>query len=270
MGQAKNRLDRFRAENPDCCYCGGIQPCESVDHAPPRTFFWEKQRPKGLEVPSCKFCNRKHAPFDDFFSLISLLHAGFLRDESESRTRQLAGSARKRFPDAMKELTSNFEPAMISLRGLIRPTFKVSLKSPEINFTIGYMASRIALAVYYNHTGQPAPIGTRLYASWLPHHIASSHPVTQETAKLFPLRRGLTQGNWDTTDQFETLFDADGSSELGMYILSFHSSFRATVFQLPFGEEFPEGKKDDLFVVTEDGIEPLGLEFPPHVRLPSR
>ncbi len=270
MGQAKSRLARFKLNNPVCCYCGGQYDCESVNHAPPRTFFWQKHRPKGLEVPSCLFCNRKHAPFDDFFSLIALLHAGFLRDEREPRTAKLVDSARSRFPEAIEDMTSEFKPALVSLRGVIRPAFKVSLASSEVNFTISYMACRIALALFYQHTKKVAEIGTRLYTSWVPHHVASSHPITDEIIEGFPLRGALVQGNFDTTDQFETAYNADASERLGMYILSFHSSFRATVFQVPFGLDFSECDRDDLFVVTKDGIEPVGLSYPCNVRMPSR
>jgi len=56
MGQARRRraaLDRFLAEDPVCCFCGGSRAAETGDHVPGRAIFLERKWPEGYLFPAC-------------------------------------------------------------------------------------------------------------------------------------------------------------------------------------------------------------------------
>ena len=58
MGEAarKRRAHRDKLVSyPHCIYCGAT--AETIEHMPPTVIFRRKDRPKGLEFPSCKQCN---------------------------------------------------------------------------------------------------------------------------------------------------------------------------------------------------------------------
>jgi len=60
MGQAKqNRATHAQllTGNPGCIYCAGAAVATTIEHMPPISMFEGRQRPKGLEFPSCGKCN---------------------------------------------------------------------------------------------------------------------------------------------------------------------------------------------------------------------
>lgn len=67
MGEAKQRqrrLERLLSECPNCVFCGGAAPADSVDHVPPIGLFRQRYRPRGLEFPACTPCNRNTSKFE--------------------------------------------------------------------------------------------------------------------------------------------------------------------------------------------------------------
>src|SRR5947208_16124188 len=45
MSQARNKRERFFADHPTCCFCGGETPATTVDHIPSRNHFSERIAP---------------------------------------------------------------------------------------------------------------------------------------------------------------------------------------------------------------------------------
>jgi hypothetical protein len=61
MGEAKQRqsaTQKFVAQYPDCCFCGGIRPAVTREHMPPKALFDSSHRPDKLVMPACDECNR--------------------------------------------------------------------------------------------------------------------------------------------------------------------------------------------------------------------
>lgn len=72
MPEKKRRLDSFKLNHPYCCLCGGKNSTESIEHAPPKIMFWDKQRSKGLEVPACIRCNHNSSQSDQVAAFYSI------------------------------------------------------------------------------------------------------------------------------------------------------------------------------------------------------
>jgi hypothetical protein len=71
MGEASTRRrahDALLQAHPWCIYCGA--PADSVEHMPPIIMFRGRQRPKGLEFPSCLACNNGTSHSDLVASLL--------------------------------------------------------------------------------------------------------------------------------------------------------------------------------------------------------
>src|SRR5687767_1892195 len=58
MGTSKSFHDKFIAQHPLCCFCGGHVPATTVDHVPPRTLFRSRKWPEGFIFPACQDCNK--------------------------------------------------------------------------------------------------------------------------------------------------------------------------------------------------------------------
>jgi hypothetical protein len=59
VGERKRKLtknQRFLADHPYCCFCGGTVAAMTADHVPNRAFFVNRDWPEGYEFPSCSDC----------------------------------------------------------------------------------------------------------------------------------------------------------------------------------------------------------------------
>jgi len=76
LGEARARRRahaQLLSSSPWCIYCGGSQPADTIEHMPPVMMFIRKQRPKGLEFPSCRKCNNGTSKSDLVASLVGRL-----------------------------------------------------------------------------------------------------------------------------------------------------------------------------------------------------
>jgi len=72
MAEKKRRLVSFKKKHPFCCLCGGEIPTQTIEHAPPKIMFWDKQRWPGLEVPACQRCNHGSSQSDQLAAFYAI------------------------------------------------------------------------------------------------------------------------------------------------------------------------------------------------------
>jgi len=101
MPEARNWKQRFLAENPLCCFCGGTSPAAEPDHVPGRVFFRDRQWPEGFVFPSCEKCNRVSRTSED---IVSLLTSYFDDDANRKRYCSRRDSVRLNHPEVIESL----------------------------------------------------------------------------------------------------------------------------------------------------------------------
>jgi len=90
LGEARARRRahaQLLSSSPWCIYCGGSQPADTIEHMPPVMMFIRKQRPKGLEFPSCRECNNGTSKSDLVASLLGRLSVHPSADDEAAETR---------------------------------------------------------------------------------------------------------------------------------------------------------------------------------------
>ena len=75
MGEAKQKLRAHAAMlvNAGCIYCVGENAATTIEHMPPISIFEGRQRPKGLEFPSCQACNNNTGHADLVAAMLARL-----------------------------------------------------------------------------------------------------------------------------------------------------------------------------------------------------
>jgi len=58
MGARKVRREKFFADHPWCCFCGGQTLATTEDHVPARSIFDSRNWPEGYNFPACDRRNR--------------------------------------------------------------------------------------------------------------------------------------------------------------------------------------------------------------------
>lgn len=100
MGKKARRSEKFRRENPTCCYCGGST--ETEDHVPPKAAFFHKRWPADHVFPACRDCNERTRDSDTVFGAL-VRYLGWddeLRDADGERSSELLSNLASRYPGA--------------------------------------------------------------------------------------------------------------------------------------------------------------------------
>ena len=102
MGEAKAKR-RVHASilkaHPCCIYCGGIHPADTIEHMPPIAMDG-KQRPKGLEFPTCQECNNGTR----FSDLVASLLGRAYPDARPDELRRLLDGVANNVPGLLEEM----------------------------------------------------------------------------------------------------------------------------------------------------------------------
>ncbi|WP_152492293.1 hypothetical protein [Roseovarius sp. THAF27] len=262
-------MEKFKQSNPYCCYCGGTSATESLDHVPARTFFYERRRPKGFEVPACVRCNSVFARFDSFFSLLSFTQASFLSGIRDSRLENLISNAVKLFPDATLQIVKNGRRDYFHVNGLLRKGVSIRFDHPDIQFTICFQVARMVAAQFYEARGVPLPLGSVIDATWHSNAQPMEKHNLERILDALPNYATLKQGSWSEEAQFEVRYNFSETETVGACAFHFHRCFTGLGMLFPSLGEVKYEDEDLLFSVTRKGIEPARGTFPSQLRLPQ-
>jgi hypothetical protein len=107
MGEARaNRRAHATVLNayPWCIYCGGQNPATTVEHMPPRMMFLGKQRPKGLEFPTCNPCNHGTSHADLVASLLGRTFPDPQSQQGQNDVKKLLSAVSNNIPGLLQEM----------------------------------------------------------------------------------------------------------------------------------------------------------------------
>jgi hypothetical protein len=165
VGEHKNRKtknQRFLADHPLCCFCGGGSEATTVDHVPSRAFFVNRDWPEGYEFPSCAACQgasrvaelacaavmrSASTTTDSDVNEIAELYRGLSRNDPATY-REFLGTERS----SGLVLPAAVQRRLYSPEGL--PEFNLG---PRINAHIGEYIIKLTKALYYMHFNAIVP-----------------------------------------------------------------------------------------------------------------
>lgn len=265
MGQAKSRLERFKVRHPRCCYCGGSEPTDSIDHAPPLSLFFKgMSRPKGLEVPACARCHQRFAPFDDFVSVLVMMQLGFVTDQYTDGLEPRWRAMLQRFPNALNQWHASSEDAWVYENGVFRESWRARTDNDETQFAVCYFAARLAAAVQYEKVGKPLPHGSYISCGWSSNVDLLNGNLPNGVLDLAEHHGFLEQGKQTSLGRFEYLYRIDG--ELGVFVFSLHDVM--LVWALLFGVEVEDRHPGGFnFTTSPSGLVPVNRPWPAHLRI---
>jgi hypothetical protein len=163
-GEAKRRqtaTQRFIAQYPDCCFCGGLRPATTREHMPQRSLFDGSHRPDKLVMPACDECNRGTSTADLTVALMSRWTYDSPPQEVQDH-RHLANRIRRQAPDVAAEWNAPVNQARARVH-LIQHGVRVPADAGLISFgpeTVRYLnlfAHKAVLALYFEHFKRPLP-----------------------------------------------------------------------------------------------------------------
>jgi hypothetical protein len=235
LGEARARRRahaRLLSASPLCIYCGGNQPADTIEHMPPAMMFILKQRPKGLQFPSCRKCNNGTSKSDLVASLVGRLSIEPSAEDEAAEFKKLLRSARNNVPGLLEEMYSG--PAAQELArktvplqdggGVMRTNGPLVTKHMLVfGAKLGFALHYEALQIVVPRTGGVQPI-------WFSNAQAARGEIPRELFSLLPAtRQTLRQGRREVSNQFQYTWAITPERKHALFYATFHRSFAIAV-----------------------------------------
>src|SRR3990172_1584845 len=100
----RSHKQRFLAENPFCCFCGGNARATTVDHVPSIQMFSLRLRPQGLEVPACRSCNQVTRQHEQVAAILGRVYPDGRTEAERDETTQIMRHVQHNNPGLFDEM----------------------------------------------------------------------------------------------------------------------------------------------------------------------
>ena len=265
MPRKRKILQRFIEDELKCCFCGGGRPAQTTEHAPPRVFFRNKVRPKGLEFPCCARCNKKFAQMDQVASFVCITMGGVLAENynlDDPYWKKLASGVQNNCPEVISYLgLSDGEECFIESGGIERLIIRNKLDKRLFREWLNPWSAKQFFALWFHHTGTILGGSDRVWVRWITNDQLIREGVPEGLLDDISGPVGLVQGKLSSADQFLYSYSVNSNDRLGMFVLGAHNSAMVVGLIFParmisqFDSNFREG---ELFTTTEfKGICPV-------------
>lgn len=203
--------DEVLADSPRCIYCEA--PAATVEHMPPKMIFRAKDRPSGMEYPSCFACNNGTSAADaavSFFARIDRFNsdlAGWKMKEALKPLRSLGTLAPGFFDEFFNEDAVN-HTLLKTPGGILAPVAEMHT-GPISQALLTVFTAKLGMALYREHTGTPLPLDGGVHTMWFLNN-GLSEEVAHGVLSILPTHSTLRQGRHKSaTGQFDYRFNSD-------------------------------------------------------------
>jgi hypothetical protein len=234
MGQKKERLLKFLAAHPTCCFCGGVSPAASRDHLPPRSVFVSHKTPEEYAFPACIKCNNGSSGDDSIVALISRMGGG--RDVPQAEQAEwlkLLRAFNERHPGEAQKgiLTANEKRKALRAHNISVPDGVGYAQLPLVKFSpimheaVLRIGRKLTLALHYKHTGKIVPADAWVDVSWRTNVHKLANEIPKEIFETFSNSVELHRDRKSLGDQFSYTYAVSDNGEVGGYVASFRKIF---------------------------------------------
>lgn len=228
MGQAKLKVlsnKNFLNEHKYCCLCGGTSLATTIEHAPPKVFFINKEVPSASHrVPACERCNNGSSGSDQVAALTALIQSTVHQEIPEDYVSKLLSGVQNNAPSAFEAIANGFsEDVPIRVDGLVDMYSRVEIDNSIFKDWLNPWAAKQAYALYYLHTnGEILPDASRVMVQWFTNANVLDEQSPDKLLRSLGNYGELRQGKKTSELQYSYRWQLDG--EIGCFILMLHDA----------------------------------------------
>lgn len=220
MGEAtrkKSRTERFVTDHPWCCFCGGSVAAATVEHAPPKVFFINKQRLPTHEFPACLRCNNGSSQSDQLVAFVALTMAGAISRVDNQYLMKLARGVRNNHPQLFGEVIRGGREDHYSVNGILRPLVRLRVPPDLRRGWLEPWAAKQAYALWYLYQKTILSPAATVEVKWAFNGNVWSGDFPRELFAILPGVGSLVAGSKNSRDSYfyKYFFDSEGG---GAYI----------------------------------------------------
>lgn len=199
---------------PRCIYC--TEPADTVEHMPSKALFRAKDRPSGLEFPSCRDCNNRTSAADSLVAFLARIHK---HHDDPTGWQVQEGlkyllAAEQGAPGLVREFFADDnarDTLMETAGGVLVPVAEMHA-GPIARALLDVWSAKLAMALYHEHVGEPLPTDGGTYAIWFLNN-GLDQATGDNFLRILPGYGTLIQGRRKSASgQFDYRFNTDERS----------------------------------------------------------
>jgi hypothetical protein len=211
--------------------------------------FRGKQRPKGLEFPSCRACNNGTSKSDLVASLLGRVSPDATTKLESEEFRKLLSAISNNVPGLLEEMQIDEAGQRLARRELPIEAGGGVLKAdgPLATHHMGVFAAKLGFALHFEATGSAIPTNGGVQPRWFSNAQAAVGQIPSELFQILPSPRTLQQGAREVSDQFQYAWVVSPGWRHSLFYAVFRQSFAVaavsaldrTAFITKHADKFP-------------------------------
>lgn len=236
------RHQRLKAAHPHCIFCGGTALMTSVEHMPPRILFDGKQRPKGLEFPSCQPCQNSTRREEQAIAMFARIFPDAPTERGRREYQKLVREVGRNHPGLLAEMNVD-QLAMLGQMGEAAnrlPTWNfISTGGPIARNIIRKFANKLALALHFEETKQIVPRGAGIFSMHYTNVTAIVDGMPVEVMERLGNEKALVMGRQHTGRAFSYQSARFSDEDTTIHMAYFRQSFALLLVVYPNFADVP-------------------------------
>jgi hypothetical protein len=240
MGEAKLKRRahaKILEKYPWCIYCGGVHPADTIEHMPPISMFDRRQRPKGLEFPTCLGCNNGTRLSDLVASVLGRAYPNALPEDLQNLLKGVSNNV----PGLLEEM----RPPQLGSTAL-------RVNGPILTRHVDIFGAKLGLALHYEAHGSPVPPGGGVQTMFFTNVSAIKGELPTQIIEMLPAPRTLKQGTREVSDQFQYSWALTEERRHSIFYATFRLAFSVAAVTALDRSEFLE-RHSEKYRVTVPG-----------------
>jgi len=230
MGEKKARRRahaKMLADHPFCIYCAGAHRATTVEHMPPIMMFDRRQRPKGLEFPTCEGCNGGTRHTDLVASLLGRVYPDTGTDAGIQELKKLLAAVSNNVPGLLEEMQPGEADHATLLTIPNRPPGSAVLRAngPILTKHMRIFGAKLGLALHFEAHSSFVPQQGGVQVMYFTNVNAAKGELPMEIINLLPLAKTLEQGKQNVRGQFSYSYLLTEEGRHSVFYAVFRQSF---------------------------------------------
>jgi hypothetical protein len=190
--------------------------------------FDQRQRPKGLEFPTCDGCNHRTRLTDLVAPLLGRVYPDSENDPNKKELKKLLAAVRNNVPGLLQEMMVD-EPGQTAARRTIpkMPAGSAVLRAngPILTKHMITFGAKLGLAFHFEAHGAFLPQEGGVQSMYFTNVNAARDELPMQIINLLPRAQTLRQGRKDVLDQFSYSFRLTDEKRHSVFYAVFRQSF---------------------------------------------
>lgn len=256
MGEARARRRahaQMLAKHPLCIYCAGAHQATTVEHMPPIMMFDQRQRPKGLEFPTCAPCNHGTSATDLVASLLGRVYPDSESDPEKRELKKLLSAVSNNVPGLLDEMTVDDAEQHQARRDIPNLPFGSAVlraNGPIVTAHMRKFGAKLGLALHFELHGSFVPQEGGVQPMFFTNANAARGELPMEIINRLPTARTLQQGKKEVSSQFSYSFILTEERRHSVFYAVFRQSFAVAAVTAIDRSEFLMKNADKYPVVV--------------------